>query len=198
MDFTRKGREVSYIHYSKTDCDHFDKSKMYPIRNTENWIKPYGGLWASPINAEWGWKDWCEAENFRDCDERYSFTFKMRDPSKVYFVDSKEAYDNLVKLYGIKNTNSFGYTPQYIDYKRMIEDGWDALELSLTDYWQLYDLFYGWDCDSILIFNAEAVIEEKEDETYGESDLAAVFERETLGDGVFGEWETLISHNQFT
>ena len=40
---------MRYIHYG---CTSFDKLKFQEIK---------GGLWASPIDAEYGWKDWCEA-----------------------------------------------------------------------------------------------------------------------------------------
>ena len=42
------GNQV-YIHYGSKQ---FDISKFEPIRNW--WNKPHGGLWASPVNAEYG------------------------------------------------------------------------------------------------------------------------------------------------
>ena len=40
----------------------------------------------------------------------------------------------------------------------MKADGWDGLEISLTDHWPLYEYLYGWDCDSVVIFNRDAVV----------------------------------------
>ena len=31
----------------------------------------------------------------------------------------------------------------FINFDKMIEDGWDALEISISCYWRLYDLLYG-------------------------------------------------------
>ena len=41
-----------------------------------------------------------------------------------------------------------------INVDKMKADGWDGLEISLTDC----DRLYGWDCDSIVIFNRDAVV----------------------------------------
>lgn len=51
---------MNYISYGlgKFDVDKFDE-----IQNVEYRNKPKGGLWASPVSAKRGWKDWCW-----DCD----------------------------------------------------------------------------------------------------------------------------------
>jgi hypothetical protein len=41
----------TYIHYGSTA---FIEESWEPIHN-ENWIKPHGGLWASAIDAPYGW-----------------------------------------------------------------------------------------------------------------------------------------------
>jgi hypothetical protein len=63
FEFKTKGRQL--IHYGSTNYNH---EKVGAIVN-ENWVKPKGGLWASPIDSKWGWKDWCESEKFRECNE---------------------------------------------------------------------------------------------------------------------------------
>ena len=57
------------VHFGATK---YNPELVQPIKN-ENWAKPKGGLWTSPVNSEWGWKHWCEAESFRDCNEENSF-----------------------------------------------------------------------------------------------------------------------------
>lgn len=51
-----------YVHYGST---FFEPSRNFPISNHRNWSKPFGGLWASRQDATFGWKDWCEREEFR-------------------------------------------------------------------------------------------------------------------------------------
>lgn len=54
---------MEYIHYGHK---HFEVNEFEPIRNRELFPKPFGGFLASPVNAEYGWKDWNEAEHFRE------------------------------------------------------------------------------------------------------------------------------------
>lgn len=76
-------KAIVYIHYGSTV---FDSSKGFPIRNETNWSKPRGGLWASRQNSTFGWKTWCEQEEFRDCDEHNSFKFRLRDNAKMAVI----------------------------------------------------------------------------------------------------------------
>ena len=53
-----------------------------------------GGLWTSPIDSKWGWKDWNDCEQFRDCDERNSFTVCLKSDAKIFVIDSLEDLKN--------------------------------------------------------------------------------------------------------
>lgn len=86
---------IIYIHYGSTS---FDKNRNFPIRNEECWVKPKGGLWASRKNASWGWKDWCEAEEFRDCLEDNAFTFVLREGATVAVIKTLEQLHSLPEM----------------------------------------------------------------------------------------------------
>lgn len=62
-----------YIHYGNKQ---FLKSRFQAIRNRD-FTKPHGGLWASDVTAEYGWKDWCENEHFRKCTKKNAFYFNL-------------------------------------------------------------------------------------------------------------------------
>lgn len=51
------------------------------------WVKPDGGLWTSPVNSKYGWKHWCDAEQFRDCKEEESFILRFNEGTSVYKID---------------------------------------------------------------------------------------------------------------
>ena len=158
VKFTRESNPTTYIHYGHGA---FDTRLFRPAGNGGNLpIKPRGGLWGSSIESSESWKDWCGCSNFRDCDDAVSFKFAVRDPSKVFFVDSEESFKELAGRYGKTNKARFGFGDEavFIDFEKMIRDGWDALEISITDYGSLYYLLYGWDCDSIVVFNRDAVV----------------------------------------
>ena len=161
MNFTREGKKVVYIHYGATS---FDPERFKKPLNDYHSIKPIPdtGFWASPIDAKKGWRDWAESESFRYYDEDNCFKFKMKDPSKIFYVDSFDAYNNLVGNYGIRKSDDFRldrYNPYYIDFEKMVADGWDGLEISLSEFPPLYHLLFTWDCDSILIFNSDSICE---------------------------------------
>ena len=128
--------------------DRFDLLKFNPIKNN-HWVKPLGGLWASPIDTEWGWREWCESENFhiKQLSEFFEFTLY----GDVYVIDSLEDLKNLPIQKNDYRT--------YVDFEKVI-DRYDALwltyrgqiETRMTDP----DL-YGWDCESILIFSPECI-----------------------------------------
>lgn len=120
-----------YIHYGSTK---FIPTKGFPIKNQEYFMKPKGGLWASRKNASFGWKDWCKEEDFRDCD-----IAKMEN-------------DGLAWVYSI-------------DFEKCLHLGIDAIELCwYGDEYRdaasgnLHYELYGWDCDSIVVLNPDAIV----------------------------------------
>lgn len=142
-----------YIHYGSTK---FSNNEWEPIRN-ENWIKPYGGLWASDIDAPYGWKDWNETSDYQKCDSVNSFKFKLKPEAKILVIDSVNALKRLHKLqYTVTTLVRDTY---FLNFERLLEDGYDAIDFQLSKDPKLYWAMYGWDCDSILVMNKD-IIEE--------------------------------------
>lgn len=150
-----------YIHYGH---DSFNRDLFRPIRNREMFVKPWGGLWASPVDAEFGWYEWCNKENFNTRRLSDSFMFTLSEKARVVHIrsvaDLKELHDQEHPGW------CKGYLPfKSIDFEKLLADGVDAVELHLSEedltgcgfmeglYWELY----GWDCDSILIMNPDVV-----------------------------------------
>ena len=191
-----------YVHYG---ANHFDPELFKPIENRPNWVKPmpHTGLWVSPRNSEKSWKTWVEAEHY-GADLTKSFEFRMINPGKVFYVFDAPSYETLIQQYGIKSLYGFSYyTPYCIDFEKMVSDGWDALELSISSWPMLYDLLYGWDCDCILIFNKDAIEELTKEELDDFETGLHIFEeldqgRNPMGNDVFTEWDTELRHNIFT
>lgn len=148
-----------YIHYG---AKHFDKTKGFPIKNRISiWNKPQGGLWASNIKSEFGWKDWCKQEDFADCREENSFKFILSDDANVYHIYCAEDVGKLPERE--VNGKTCLLSP---DFEKIVENGYDAIEFHLSEEKEpedfldgLYYKLYGWDCDSIVILNPDIVIE---------------------------------------
>jgi hypothetical protein len=125
-------------------------------------FKPLGGLWASPVDAQFGWAAWCEAENFRLERLRESFTFELKPGARVLEITP----ENVWELPQSKNSlfprreeeRSFAYASvKDIDFVALAQQ-YDVLECSLSMYPSLYWSLYGWDCDCILVMNPEVIV----------------------------------------
>lgn len=155
--------KTRYIHYGSWE---FQSELFDPPRNKEFLAtKPEGGLWASPIDAQWGWREWCESNKFRECKDSNGFTFTLSDKANVIHVYKVSDLDNLPRNKKYRGVALSEWV--LLDFERMVEMGYDAIELHLSEedrtdcgfleglYWSLY----GWDCDSILILNPDIVVE---------------------------------------
>ena len=147
-----------YIHYGSTV---YDPKRGFPIRNEEYWVKPKGGLWASRKDASWGWKDWCEAEAFRDCVETDAFEFVLCDGANVAIINTFKSLHALPEM----PKGRFSSMSYIIDFEECFRQGYDAVELCWygEEYHRnrkddLYFNLYGWDCDSIVILNPDIVV----------------------------------------
>lgn len=149
MLFHKKKEEnaVEYIHYGTSV---FDKTLFKPIINSAYMNKPCGGFWGSPIDSVFGWKKWCEAEQFMDCIEECSVRFRLTKDAKVIYVHSIE---DLSKFKNLRRPEGV------LDFE-MLSKLYDAFYLDLSsDRNHLYSAMYGWDCDSIVVMNPDAVIQ---------------------------------------
>lgn len=147
------GRE--YIHYGSKEL-----YPIKPIKNERHFTKTEGGLWASPVDAKFGWDAWCKREHFRQNDKENSFRFTVKNESKIIHIYSTKDLDKLPKQH-----DEFHGRMCYLDFEK-IQKEYDGIELHLSeekletidDYLNgLYFQLYGWDCDSILIFNEKAI-----------------------------------------
>ena len=144
----------TYIHYGSKQ---FDKNKFKPIENMPNFSKPRGGFWASDVNAEFGWKEWNDNENFRECNVENSFKFTLNPNARIYEINSRYEAENMPQQGGQINRH-YDILGCYPDFEKIVAMGYDAVEVTLSRDWGLYHALYGWDCDSILILNKDIVI----------------------------------------
>ena len=147
----------TYIHYGSKQ---FDKERFVPIQNCYPRNKPIGGLWASEIGAQYGWKQWCEGEQYRT--EHYTddncFKFRLDENSNILTL---KCVDDVKSMPTLGEKDICGYKP---DFEKIMSLGYDAIDYRLSDevgafaFDSLYWCLYGWDCDSILILNKDIII----------------------------------------
>ena len=137
-----------YIHYGSTA---FNPEMWHDVKNGGNITKPTGGLWASPIDAEFGWREWNAESHFTTCSKENSFVFTLSKKAKVERIYTLADVDQLPQ-------RNLGYATNMvaIDFEKCVEEGIDAIELCTLDnglYWALY----GWDCESIIVLNKDVI-----------------------------------------
>lgn len=142
--------------------DHFDRSLAMPITNElYPWVKPRGGMWSSPIDSENTWEDWCLSNGFRLEKLDKQFRFVLSEGSRVLRIKSNKDLDKLYSQgYKRLDLDQYPYLHDdmyYLDFEKILADGYDAIQVTITSetYWSLY----GWDCDTLLVLNPNAVIE---------------------------------------
>lgn len=142
----------SYIHYGN---DHFDMD-VFNARKIayENKLsamainKPPFGFWACRTDDEFGWKYWCECEDFHTDRLDKSFVFTLSESARILTIRSHDDIEPFL------TENPFWSISKVIDFEKIMFR-YDALELIHGDnYTCLHDgLFYSWDVDSIVIWN---------------------------------------------
>ena len=157
-----KNKEI-YRHYGS---DKFEKDKFKLIMNREYSNKPFGGLWSSPLNdVDVSWKEWCEIENLNTSRLEKYFDFTLKDNAKVLTIKNGKDLEKLPrrkilnKKY-LKTNFNWNFD---IDFEKLAKK-YDAIMVylnrdeKLEDFTDgLYYKMYGWDCNTLLVLNPNAI-----------------------------------------
>lgn len=143
---------MKLIHYGSWK---YDLDKFNPIKNT-TWVKPDGGLWSSPVDSKYGWKEWCIDENFRVKSLKQYFILELNKNAKILTIETED--DLYSQLKWITYEKPFGDAPNFED---LITQGFDAIHLTADGQWNTRLThprnLYGWDCETVLILNPLSV-----------------------------------------
>lgn len=140
--------ELKLIHYGASS---FDPEKFLPISDVPYRNKPTGGLWTSPVGAEYGWKEWTTDEEFKRSDEFFEVNFKgtvltidsAQDMEKLPWIEQRDMHFISFQACAV----GFVYDAIHLTTKGQIETRY-------TDPTSLY----GWDCETVLVMNPAAII----------------------------------------
>jgi len=143
---------MKYIHYGSNK---FDIRKFKEIEN-DMFLKPKGGLWASPVNSYIRWFEFCLEQNFNINKLKKSFIFELDKSSKILTIDSKAKLKEVLDNYGFANKIGFNQ----LDFTKIAKD-YDALEVLVSKDSDVYEELRAWDCDTILVMNPKVIIEER-------------------------------------
>lgn len=156
-----KHLNMNLIHYGAKS---FDPLKFNRVKNRPSRSKPYNGtgFWASPVDSELGWINYCELHaTFIDKGIYFNFNYS----GNTYVIDDMDSLLSMPWVHG-----SLGSVEtMFVDYESMDRDGIDGVFLSFKGMKEtiLYDFSSGqeldqstedWDCESILILNPDCII----------------------------------------
>ena len=166
MDYSR-----IYIHYGSSQ---YHREHFVPPKNC--WWKPKPepgtGLWASRVGDPFGWKDWCERNQFSMAGLAQSFCFTLSDSANLLTLHSKEQLMDLPQLspvdfYRRQSAAGLEFLPDisclipenwcFLDYEKMSADGTDAIEK--VNWPEFQETLATWDCNSIYIMNPDIIHE---------------------------------------
>lgn len=144
-----------YVHDGHSN---FDINLFKQISCRENFNKPLGGLWASPVDSPYTWEQWCLDNNFNYTigEDKYfqgeQFRFKLKDNARLLSITSAKQLDELPQIKNDLTSNIY----KILDFKKL-EEEYDAIEVLISMDHQLYWDLYGWDVDSIVVMNPDII-----------------------------------------
>ena len=143
---------MTYIHYGDNEFNPEMLSKWpVPKETGHHYDKPQG-LWASPVNAVFGWKKWCKQELYNLEKLEESFTFVISPKARVLHLHKIEDAEPYIRRDEITRDH-------VLDFRRIYEN-FDAMELHLSEDRRGFlnsENFWEWDVDSICIWNPDIV-----------------------------------------
>lgn len=156
--FSKEAYKKRIIDRGLEKCIPYSEFMVQRRRDMGNTNKPRFGLWASPVDSERGWRNFCMGGGWNLDNLRDKFLFKLSPDSKIYVIDNTEDLD-AISAFGFDNN---GW--KTIDFRRLLDDGYDGLYI--TEYATgIYDnsktMLKGlelWDVESICVFNKDVII----------------------------------------
>lgn len=110
-------------------------------------------MWASDVNAKYGWKNWCVENGFDGWRLDQSFSFRLSDKANVIRINWLSDLHQLPE----QDCDLEFTCLRTVDYDKLIAAGVDAIEFNISNDWNLYMGLYGWDCDSLLVLNPDVI-----------------------------------------
>ena len=155
-----------YRHYGH---NHFDQNLFIPIHNREFSNKPIGGLWSCPtVDVDRSWYDWSIGEEFHLENLKEHFDFTIKDSARILEIKNMKDLDKLPRVSHNSSIYEYDTMNSDIDFEELTKDYdgikvWmyraEDLDRSKRLFDGIYYRLYGWDVDTLLVFNPN-IIEE--------------------------------------
>ena len=155
--------------YRHFGSNKFDRELFNPIHNRPFSNKPFGGLWACPVeDKDIDWEEWCRREEFNLESLEEHFDFTIKDDSKIMVIKDIKDLDKLPRVKNPEFILEYDTMNSNIDFEELAKeyDGimvWiyrsSDIDLTRMSFDGIYYRMYGWDVDTLVVFNQD-IIEE--------------------------------------
>ncbi len=154
-----------FIHHGSNS---FDIARWNPIKNApfeRSFVKPSGGLWASPVDAELSWEKWCQMANFNTKRLSDSFEFELTGNARILKITSMAVVQSLPQIKDnpivdsiLQRYSKIGvpFTEIPIDFEELSKE-YDVIEFLASEFFCPSKILSGWDCDCILVLNSNVI-----------------------------------------
>lgn len=138
--------------------------------------KPKTAWWGSPVDAKFGWKDWCMADYWipgdyigeePDFDSYFSddnkIVWTLADDSKILYINEIKDLESCLESGLIVKLREGGYDNYRWDFNKVLSSGYTAIELTdamIGHYFVegIELIMNGWDCESIVVLDHTKII----------------------------------------
>lgn len=141
--------DLELIHYSGEGVTRVDS--LAQEQRNQGCFKPCG-FWVSVEGNGDGWKEWCEAEEFRLENLACVHAVTLAPTAHLIFLTDVEGMDAFTQRYAQEPRN------EYVDWKRVAQD-YQGILIAPYLHERRFDpmWYYCWDCASGCIWDAIAV-----------------------------------------
>lgn len=155
-----------FRHYGSSK---FDRDLFIPVTNMLLHNKPLGGLWACPTkDVDATWYEWSITQDFKTEKLDKHFDFTIKDNAKILVINDVEQLTDLPRTKipeDLECVISSFSSNEDIDFETLAKE-YDGMLVYIYRSKEAPELFsgifyklYGWDVDSLLVFNPD-IIEE--------------------------------------
>ena len=139
--------------------------------------KPKQAFWGSPVDADFGWKEWCYREECIPTSKGLSFDdyfsddnkilWDLKEGTKVLMINEVEDLDEFIDKKYIVYVRIFPNSDfkDYVwNFNKILEDGYSAIQLNDATIGHNFRsnveiLLSSWDCESIVVLDKSKIVQ---------------------------------------
>ena len=108
----------AFIHRERPDSEHIKTIRNWEqhelVTDNDLYKKPCGGIWTSPVTADYGWKQFCQDNEWYD--DLNAYHLIPEDDVNVYTLDTVDDLSNLIEEHGREGIDCIDFESAFTEY----------------------------------------------------------------------------------